>query len=55
MAAWSALLASIRGNLETRQYELITLAAARALPEVWCCMLAHGRVLREKFYSASQG
>jgi hypothetical protein len=30
MAAWSALLASIRGNLEPRQYELITLAAAAA-------------------------
>ncbi len=53
MAAWSALLASIRGNLETRQYELITLAAARALRSSYC-MLAHGRVLREKFYSASQ-
>ena len=53
MAAWSALLASIRGNLETRQYELITLAAARALRSSYC-MLAHGRVLREKFYSAAQ-
>jgi uncharacterized peroxidase-related enzyme len=51
MAAWSALLASIRGNLEPRQYELITLAAARALRSSYC-LLAHGAVLREKFYSA---
>jgi uncharacterized peroxidase-related enzyme len=53
MAAWSALLASIRGNLEARQYELITLAAARALRSSYC-LLAHGAVLREKFYSAPQ-
>ena len=53
MAAWSGLLASIRGNLETRQYELITLAAARALRSSYC-MLAHGLVLREKFYSTAQ-
>ncbi|MGH7278063.1 MAG: peroxidase-related enzyme [Candidatus Rokuibacteriota bacterium] len=51
MAAWSALLTSIRGNLEPRQYELITLAAARAMQSSYC-MLAHGTVLREKFYSA---
>jgi len=53
MAAWSALLASIRGNLEPRQYELITLAAARAM-QCSYCMLAHGTVLRQKFYSAPQ-
>lgn len=53
MAAWSALLASIRGNLEPRRYELITLAAARALRSSYC-MLAHGTVLREEFYSAAQ-
>ncbi|HWC02770.1 MAG TPA: peroxidase-related enzyme [Methylomirabilota bacterium] len=53
MAAWSALLASIRGNLDPRQYELITLAAARALQSSYC-MLAHGAVLRERFYPAAQ-
>jgi uncharacterized peroxidase-related enzyme len=51
MAAWSALLASVRGNLEPRRYELITLAAARAMRSSYC-LLAHGSVLREKFYSA---
>jgi uncharacterized peroxidase-related enzyme len=53
MAAWTALLGEIRGNLETRQYELITLAAARGLRSSYC-MLAHGSVLREKFYSTAQ-
>jgi uncharacterized peroxidase-related enzyme len=53
MAAWSGLLASIRGNLDSRRYELITLAAARALRSSYC-MLAHGSVLRERFYSAAQ-
>jgi uncharacterized peroxidase-related enzyme len=53
MAAWSALLASIRSNLDTRRYELITLAAARALHSSYC-MLAHGSVLRRQCYSAEQ-
>jgi AhpD family alkylhydroperoxidase len=44
MSAWSGLLASIRANLDTRRYELITLAAARALRSSYC-MLAHGSVL----------
>jgi uncharacterized peroxidase-related enzyme len=52
-AAWSALLGSIRGNLDPRRYELITLAAARALRSSYC-MLAHGSVLRQQFYSAEQ-
>jgi uncharacterized peroxidase-related enzyme len=53
MAAWSGLLASIRGNLDTRRYELVTLAAARALRSSYC-MLAHGSILRRQFYSAEQ-
>ena len=53
MAAWSDLLASIRGNLDARRYELITLAAARALRSSYC-MLAHGSILRRQFYSAEQ-
>jgi len=53
MAAWSALLGAIRANLEPRRYELITLAAARALRSSYC-MLAHGAVLRRQFYSAEQ-
>jgi uncharacterized peroxidase-related enzyme len=53
MAAWSGLLASIRGNLDPRRYELVTLAAARALRSSYC-MLAHGSILRKQFYSAEQ-
>jgi uncharacterized peroxidase-related enzyme len=47
MTAWSGLLASIR------RYELVTLAAARALRSSYC-MLAHGSVLLRQFYSAEQ-
>jgi uncharacterized peroxidase-related enzyme len=52
-AAWAGLLGSVRSNLDTRRYELITLAAARALRSSYC-MLAHGTVLRKQFYSAEQ-
>ena len=53
MTGWSGLLASIRGHLDARRYELVTLAAARALRSSYC-MLAHGSVLLGKFYSADQ-
>jgi len=53
MTAWSGLLASIRGHLDARRYEPVTLAAARALRSSYC-MLAHGSVLLGKFYSAEQ-
>ena len=52
MAAWRTLLASIRSSLDPRRYELVTLAAARALRSSYC-MLAHGTVLRQHFYSLS--
>jgi uncharacterized peroxidase-related enzyme len=38
--AWDNLIASIRGNLSLRRYELVTLAAARRLGGTYC-MLAH--------------
>ncbi len=44
MESWSALLVSLRGNIEPRRYELITLAAARQLRSSYC-MLAHASVL----------
>ena len=53
MATWSAFLVSIRGNMDPRRYELVTLAAARAL-QCSYCMLAHGAVLRRDFYSAEE-
>lgn len=53
MEAWGNLLGSIRGNMDLRRYELVTLAAARALRSSYC-MLAHGSVLRQQFYTAEQ-
>lgn len=44
MESWSALLVSLRGNIEPRRYELVTLAAARTLRSSYC-MLAHASVL----------
>ena len=53
MGTWGQFLATIRDPLETRRYELITLAAARALRSSYC-MLAHGSVLRQQFYTSAQ-
>ena len=51
MAAWGALIGSIRADLDQRRYELVTLAAARALNSSYC-LLAHGTILRDRFYAA---
>ncbi|MDX1455770.1 MAG: carboxymuconolactone decarboxylase family protein [Gammaproteobacteria bacterium] len=48
--AWNGLLGAIREQLDLRRYELATLAAAKELRSSYC-MLAHGSVLLEKFYS----
>src|SRR5262245_37591342 len=48
-AAWGTLLMSIRRHLDPRRYELVTVAAARALGSSYCA-LAHARVLRDRFY-----
>lgn len=53
MEAWNNLLRSIRTNLDTRRYELVTLAAARALKSSYC-MLAHGSILQKDFFSSDQ-
>jgi uncharacterized peroxidase-related enzyme len=44
LAAWGQLIAAIRGHMEPRRYELVTLAAAGALRSSYC-RLAHGAVL----------
>jgi len=49
MGAWSGLLASIRGRMDLRRYELVTLAAARALHSSYC-RLAHGTILRRQLF-----
>ena len=53
MATWGAFLGSIRVNLDPRRYELVTVAAARALRSSYCS-LVHGRILRERFYTAPE-
>ena len=53
MEMWGNLLGSIRSNMDPRRYELVTLAAARALNSSYC-MLAHGSILYKKFYTPEQ-
>jgi len=53
MAAWGHFLGTIRREMDTRRYELVTLAAARALNSSYC-MLAHGKVVLKEFYTVEQ-
>ena len=46
--AWGGLISTIKGNMDLRRYELVTFAAARELRSSYC-MLAHGKVLLDKF------
>lgn len=47
-AAWRGLMSTIKGNMDERRYELVTLAAARRLRSSYCS-LAHGKVLADRF------
>ncbi len=47
-AAWGQLNGAIKAGMDTRRYELATLAAARRLRSSYCC-LAHGTILQERF------
>jgi uncharacterized peroxidase-related enzyme len=49
--AWRQLSQAVRANMDPREYELATLAAARTLRSSYCA-LAHGQVLRDRFYDA---
>lgn len=51
--AWEALLGSIKQGMDVRCYELVTLAAARALRSSYC-MLAHGSVLLDGHFDSAQ-
>jgi uncharacterized peroxidase-related enzyme len=50
-AAWGQLKDAIAGSMDTRRYELATLAAARELRSSYCS-LAHGKILAERFFDA---
>jgi uncharacterized peroxidase-related enzyme len=53
MDGWAHLLKSIRSTMDERRYELVTLAAARALRSSYCA-LAHGQVLEKQFFSTEE-
>ena len=52
-ASWLPVLKAIRSHMRLRAYELITIAASRAIGCVYC-MLAHGAVLRKNGFTAQQ-
>jgi uncharacterized peroxidase-related enzyme len=49
-AGWLELGAGIRDGMDLRRYELVTLAAARAVGSDYCA-IAHALVLRDRYYS----
>jgi len=49
--AWRQLVGEIGGAMDTRRYELVTLAAARRLRSSYCA-LAHVKILAEQFFGA---
>jgi uncharacterized peroxidase-related enzyme len=49
--AWRQLNGAIKAGMDERRYELATIAAARRLRSSYC-MLAHGRVLANRFMDA---
>lgn len=51
--AWINLQKSVRSTMDTRRFELVTIAAARALQSSYC-MLAHGSILLKQFYGSEQ-
>lgn len=48
-AAWKQLITAIRGQMDTRRCELITLAVARTVRSSYCSM-AHGKLLADRWY-----
>lgn len=48
--AWAGLNGAIKSGMALRTYELATLAAARTRRSSYCS-LAHGKVLRDKFFA----
>ena len=53
MAAWGQFLGTLSCNMDARRYELVTVAAARALHSSYC-MLAHGTVMLQELFSPEQ-
>jgi uncharacterized peroxidase-related enzyme len=53
MDAWAQLLKVVRGPVDTRVYELATVAAARAIGSS-ACALAHGKKLIDKVFTEDE-
>jgi uncharacterized peroxidase-related enzyme len=53
MAAWGQFLGTLSRDMDARRYELVTVAAARALHSSYC-MLAHGSVMLQDLFSTEQ-
>lgn len=53
LIAWRGLAGAIRRAMDPRRFELVTLSAARAVRSSYCS-LAHGAVLRDRFYGPEQ-
>ena len=53
MAAWGQFLGTLSREMDARRYELVTLAAARALHSSYC-MLAHGSVMLQELFSPEE-
>ena len=51
--AWQQVIKSIRSHLRLRTYELVTMAASRAIGCQYC-MLAHGAVLHKNGFTVQQ-
>jgi uncharacterized peroxidase-related enzyme len=49
---WRGLVSSISRPMDERRYELATIGAARQLRSSYCS-LAHGKILRDKFFDPS--
>lgn len=51
--AWRGLIGVVYRDMDRRRCELATLATARTLQST-CCAVAHGKMLRDNFYSTDQ-
>lgn len=51
--AWEQLITTVYDGMDRRRCELATLAAARKMRST-CCSVAHGRTLRDRFFTTDQ-
>lgn len=53
MAGWRHLVGAVRGAMDRRRFELVTMAAAQARGSSYCA-LAHGKFLADLFHSPDE-